>query len=154
MKLLMKAFEDSQHLPNKDNVMKEVTILLDDHLEQLKEAHPEIYDTLCLKIHKAVYGCHFTHDLLEQAYSHMENDDGSPVPRFTVDECYNQAAQMGMKLGSYNKYDLAYSINMLYSDYGTVIDGTLLTCVKMANKFLHDKDGGDGIALRHYMCMH
>lgn len=44
-------------------------------------------------------------------------------------------------------------MNMIYSDYCEVLGDNVTSYVRMAHKFLNDKDAPDGKALRYAMCM-
>ena len=44
-------------------------------------------------------------------------------------------------------------MNMIYSDYCEMLGDNVTSYVRMAHKFLNDKDAPDGKALRYAMCM-
>ena len=53
----------------------------------------------------------------------------------------------------YNEYDFNYVMNMLYSDFYGAVTNETSTYIKMARKFLEDKDADDGKALKYYWSM-
>lgn len=53
----------------------------------------------------------------------------------------------------YNRHDLAYVANMLFSDFYGVVGESADTFLKMASAFLDDKDGLEGKAYRYYVAM-
>lgn len=59
----------------------------------------------------------------------------------------------GISFRDFNEYDWNYAMNMIYSDYCEVLGDNVTSYVRMAHKFLNDKDAPDGKALRYAMCM-
>ena len=59
----------------------------------------------------------------------------------------------GVSFRDFNEYDWNYAMNMIYSDYCEVLGDNVTSYVRMAHKFLNDKDAPDGKALRYAMCM-
>lgn len=72
---------------------------------------------------------------------------------WTVMETTQVANSSGIKFDKFNKYDWNYVMNMIYSDYVSILGSNVSSYAKMAEKFLMDKDAPDGKALRYAMAM-
>lgn len=60
------------------------------------------------------------------------------------------ALQMGLCQG-FNRWDLYFVMNMLYSDYYNVLGSDTATYVKMSKAWFEDPDVSEGKAYRYYM---
>ena len=139
-------------------------IIEDATLEQLKDfAHyslgmvkridEDVYNDIEMYLYKEVYGCHFTKWLLEKAVKGMINEDGTTGAHWSVEQTTMVARSNGIEFKDFNEYDWNYVMNMIYSDYYGVIPNETSTYVKMAKKFLEDKDAEYGKALKYYLAM-
>lgn len=126
---------------------------IDDAMSMIKETHHELYETLENYLYKELYGCHFNEWMLNKALSEMKNEDGTTGGHWTVEQTNNVAKNLDITLDKYNQYDWNYTMNMLYSDYYGAVPNDATTYGKMAKKFLEDKDGMKGKALKYYMAM-
>lgn len=61
------------------------------------------------------------------------------------------AEQSGIAFEHYNEYDWNYVMNMMYSDFYGAISNDTSAYVKLAKKWLEDKDAVDGKALCYYL---
>ncbi len=125
----------------------------DDAMSMIKETNPELYEQLETYLYKEIYGCHFSDWLLEKATKEMQNEDGTTGAHWTLDQTTSVAKQNGINFDKFNQYDFNYVMNMIYSDYYGSVNNDLSTYVKMALKFLQDKDAKEGKALHYYMAM-
>lgn len=151
--LLQKMYESFKGDPKGLQVMNKTVEIMDKHLRELKEIHPEKYKELENKFYIAAYGYHFNEEMLKEVLSTMINDDGSKAPKWTVAETTQVARNAGITFTKFNEYDWNYTMNMIYSDYCEVLGESVMSYVKMANKFLNDKDAPEGKALKYAMCM-
>lgn len=119
----------------------------------LKETDKQVYDDLELFLYKMVYGCHFNEWLLEKALNDMQNEDSTKGMHWSLTETTNVAKDFGISFDRFNEYDWSFVINMLYSDYYGSVPNDVSTYVKMAKKFLEDKDAPEGKALKYYLAM-
>ena len=124
---------------------------VDDAMGMLKETNPETYETLEMHLYKEIYGCHFSDWLLEKATSKMINEDGTSGAHWTVEQTTAVARQNGIAFDKYNEYDFNYVMNMMYSDYYGIASNDVSFYLKMAKKFLEDKDAKTGKALNYYL---
>ena len=139
-------------------------IIEDATLEQLKDfAHyslgmvkridEDVYEDIEMYLYREVYGCHFTKWMLEKALKDMVNEDGTVGGHWTVEQTTMVARSNGISFTKFNEYDWNYVMNMIYSDYYGVVPNETNTYVKMARKFLEDKDAEEGKALKYYLAM-
>lgn len=121
-----------------------------DLMEELKERMPEVYKETMFKLHKNVYGSHFSKCLVEYATSKMENLDGTKGAKWSIDETNKILKDYNL---NENEFDFNYVMNMMYSDYSTFIRNDTSTCVKLSSMFLDDPDAKEGKALRYFEAM-
>lgn len=100
-----------------------------------------------LERYEKMYGPHFTEECAHKAVSHMENEDGTKGPRWSVEEAERVAAQYGVNLKGekFNKYDWFVALNMVRSDfYRAVVNMTgsdnVKHFVELTKAWLNDKD--------------
>lgn len=137
----------------KDATDNELREYITDALSMLKETNKDVYEELELILYKRVYGCHFNEWLLEKALSELVNEDGTKGKHWSYEETRSVANQSNITFEKYNEYDWCYVLNMIYSDYYGAVPNDLSIYVKMAKKFLEDKDASDGKALKYYLAM-
>ena len=126
---------------------------VDDALGMIKETDHNLYETLEMYLYKELYGCHFCDWKLECALSKMVNEDGTTGGHWNVEQTTQVAKQNDIRFSKYNEYDWNYAMNMLYSDYYGSVPNDVNVYVKMAKKFLEDKDAPEGKALKYYIAM-
>lgn len=132
---------------------EQVRAFVDDALSMIKETHEDLYEDLEMYLYKELYGCHFCDWLLEKAVNKMDNEDGSTGGHWTLEETNSVAKQNGITFDRFNEYDWNYVMNMKYSDYYGAVPNDLSSYVKLARKFLMDKDAKEGKALKYYLAM-
>ena len=131
--------------------LKEFTM---DALTMLKETNPSTYEDLETHLYIKIYGKHFSDWLLTKALKGMINEDGTTGGHWTVEQTNSAAKSNGIQFdSSFNEYDWNYVMNMIYSDYYGAVPNDTSVYVKMAKKFLQDKDAKDGKALCYYLAM-
>lgn len=110
-----------------------------------RELFSELEECLYLKIN----GPHFNPFTYKEAVEALENEDGSKGPHWSLDEIMSLIKPKGVKLDGFNEYDLAYALNVTWSDYSSVISAED-TVVRMALAFLSDKDAPEGKAYLYW----
>ena len=115
-----------------------------------------------LEHHEHMYGPHFTEECAHKAVKHMENEDGTKGPRWTIEEAERVAQQYGVNLKSekFNKYDWFVALNMIRSDfYRAVVNMTgsdnVKHFVELTKAWLNDKDIEEGkmwFYFKYVMC--
>ena len=126
---------------------------IDDAMGMIKETHEDLYDDLEMYLYKEIYGKHFSDWLLDKATKSLVNEDGSVGAHWTLEQTTRVAKQYDITFDSFNEYDWNYVMNMIYSDYYGAIPNDVSSYVKVAKKFLEDKDGKEGKAFCYYMTM-
>ena len=107
---------------------------------------------VCCTILK-LFGCHFNDWLLECATSKMINEDGTTGPHYNIDQSNTIARQYNVIFDHFNEWDWNYVLNMVYSDYYGSVTNENSSYVKLAKKFIEDKDAPKGKALHYYLAM-
>ena len=115
-----------------------------------------------LKHYEQMYGPHFSEECAHKAVKHMENEDGTKGPRWSVEEAERIAAQYGINLKTekFNKYDWFVALNMIRSDfYRAVVNMTgsdnIKHFVELTKAWLNDKDIEEGkmwFYFKYVMC--
>jgi len=126
---------------------------VDDALGMLKETAPNTYEDLEMYLYKEIYGKHFCDWMVDIATKKMQNEDGTTGPHWTVDQTTSVAKQNGITFEHFNEYDWNYVMNMMYSDYYGAVSNDTSSYIKLAKKFLMDKDAHEGKALCYYLAM-
>lgn len=150
---LYEMYENVKNTPKAQETMEKTLKIFDDLMMDIKEHHPDKYDEVNNELYIAINGYHFNEDMLDKAVHAMVNDDGSAAPKWSVAETSQVARNNGISFNTFNEYDWNYVMNMVYSDYSEILGSNVASYVKMANKFLKDKDAPEGKALRYYMAM-
>ena len=114
----------------------------------VKRIDEDVYEDIEMYLYKEVYGCHFTKWLLDRALKEMINEDGTTGGHWTLEQTNSVARSNGL---DFNEYDWCYVLNMIYSDYYGAVNNDVSSYVKLAKKFLEDKDGTEGKALKYYL---
>lgn len=125
-----------------------------DALSMIKGTNPELYESLEMHLYTEMYGCHFSDWLLKKATEHMQNEDGTTGPHWTVEQTTQVGKINGVTFTRFNEYDWNYVMNMIYSDFYGVVSNDANLYAKMAKKFIEDKDAPEGKAFKYYMSMH
>lgn len=140
-----KMLEDATH--------EQLKSFLLDQFDELKRTMPELYEDMECELYEHIYGPHFTKWKYDWAVSKLENQDGTRGPHWTVPQVTDYAKSRGVEFTRFNEYDLAYVMNMVYSDYfGSVPDSTE-SYFKIAKAFIMDKDAPEGKAFLYYKAM-
>lgn len=125
-----------------------------DFISMLKERDYALYKEAECFLYKEIYGCHFNDWMLEEALSEMRNEDGTVGPKWTVEQTTSVAHNNGIKFEHFNEYDWCYVMNMIYSDYYGAVSDETSSYLKLAKKFICDKDAPKGKAYLYYKSMH
>ena len=133
--------------------LEQLKKFVDWSLCELKYKDYEMYEELEHELYITVYGHHFNEWELKKALEHMENEDGTVGGHWTLEETNSVARQHGIEFVHMNQYDFNYVMNMMYSDFYGSVPNETSSYVKLAKKFLQDKDAPDGKALKYYLAM-
>lgn len=140
-----------------EETMECLTLIIDDHMEHLKHDDPSSYHKVITKIKKMFDGDHMTRDMLKKASTDFVNADGSRGFKWSVEATTAAAESMGVAFDQYSKEDFNYVMNMMYSDYSTVLAKYNLSkpsvYVELTDAFLDDADAPSDKAVRYYKAM-
>lgn len=153
MNYIKKIYNEIKSKPNANETIDHIIDIMDDILMELKEGHPDKYAKVKNKLYIASSGYHFNEDMLEEALKSMVNDDGTKGAKWSLSDTNSAASNNGINMRMFNQYDWNYVMNMMYSDFCEVLGDNTISYIKLAHKFLNDKDAPDGKALRYYLCM-
>ena len=137
-------------------------ILEDATLDQLRHFVSYIIDnvkdeeehtSLEMCLYKKVYGYRFSEWMLRKALAGLENEDGSIGPHWSLEQTTAVAKQYDIEFKKFDAYDWCYVMNMVYSDYYGAVPNDTSTYVKLAKKFLLDKDSEHNKAFKYYVTM-
>lgn len=124
-----------------------------DQFDELKRSMPEIYHDMECELYEHIYGNHFTQWKYDWAVGKLENKDGTMGAHWKVSDVTNYAKSHGASYRNYNEYDLAYVMNVMYSDYYGVVSDNVDTYYRLAIAFIEDKDAPEGKAFLYYKAM-
>lgn len=77
----------------------------------------------------------------------MKNEDGTKGEHYPLEEVEKVAEKIGVRFNEYSEKEFCIAVNMMYSDYCSVIkkyvppDRVLHFCAELAKAFLEDEDG-------------
>ena len=137
--------------PDKDKIECRIDETFIKYLEKIKYIDKCLYEDIMMHLYIDTYGEHFNEEIARHAVSEMENEDGTYGEHWTLEETTRLMNQYKMSSELYNEYDFYYVINMLYSDFYSVVGNDTTTYLKLAKYWLTDKDVSEGKALRYYM---
>lgn len=86
-----------------------------------------------------------------KAVENFKNVDGTEGAHWSVEQIDDVIRQYGIKCIGFNRWDLYFVMNMLYSDYYNVLGSDTATYVKMSKAWFEDPDVSEGKAYRYYM---
>lgn len=124
-----------------------------DLVSMLKSTDEKLYEEIEQDLYKKVYGCHFNKWLLDCATSKLQNEDGTSGAHWTVEQTNSVAKSNSISFERFNEYDWNYAMNMVYSDFYGAIPNETSYYVRLAKKFIDDKDAQTGKALIYYWAM-
>ena len=136
-----------------DASLEQLKDFADYAIMQAKSRDSKLYTGLEMCLYDLVYGYHFSRWLLDKALSSLVNEDGTKGPHWSLEDTTNVAAQYNVEFVNFDKYDWCYVLNMIYSDYYGAVPDDISYYVKLAKKFLHDKDAEPGKAFKYYVTM-
>jgi len=133
--------------------MYELTDILDDHFDEMEMVHPESYWEVMNELHMVVNGPYFDEECAKYAVSEMVNEDGTTGGHWTYDDTTGVAQQNGITFDKFNAWDWFYTLNMVYSDFSTIIGSSVPSYIQFAKTWLMDKDAKDGKAYLYWQAV-
>lgn len=139
--------------PKSAELMQGLSKIMDEHLLELEDAHPDMYWEVIREIHELIYGCYFDEAMAMYAVTELKNEDGTEGGHWSESETTSVASSAGIGFDKFNRWDWFYTLNMIYSDYYNVIGSDTNMYIKMAAAFLNDKDAPEGKAFKYWMAI-
>lgn len=133
----------------KTEVMEELTEMVSDFIDEVKEHHPEKAHNFIMMV-DLLLNPHFTKETAYYAVSNMKNKDGSIGEHWSRETTDRVLESRGYE---FNHCDWYVALNMIYSDYyksGRSDD----TYIELAYDFLSDEDGPENKMKKYYKAMH
>ena len=124
-----------------------------DQFDELKRSMPDLYEDMECELYEHIYGPHFNKWKYEKAVGELVNRNGTKGAHWSVSDVNNYAKQHGATYRNYNEYDLAFALNMVYSDYFGAIPDSVDSYYRVAVAFIEDPDAPTGKAYRYYKAM-
>lgn len=117
--------------------MREDSRFADKFIRKFRSLMPEVY---AKTMYEEEYGCHIVDKTLyHEAVSLLESTDEKEYgPKFEFEEIL-KLSNIDFSNKNYYEYDFAYVVNMLWSDYGHIINEPSYI-FKMAKAYLEDPD--------------
>lgn len=132
----------------KTEVMEELTEMVNDFVEEVKEHDKEKAEDFILMV-DLLLNPHFSKETAKHVVANLKNKDGSTGEHWSYETTSRVLESKGYE---FNPCDWYYVLNMIYSDYyksGRSDD----TYIEMAYDFLSDKDSPHNKAKRYYRAM-
>ena len=136
-----------------DATLEQLKCFIDYAIKEAKSYDDHLYEAMEMCLYKKVYGYHFCDWMLAKALQGMVNEDGTHGGHWSVADTTSVAKQYGIKFVDFNEFDWNYVMNMIYSDYYGTVSDDVSSYVKLADKFINDKDAGVGKAFKYYVAV-
>lgn len=135
--------------------IEDLKVFASDIYDDLEKRYPEMCKEIEERLYHSIYGDHFTDWSLRNALSQMRNEDNTIGGHWTLEQTSQIAKENGINLQTdcFNEYDWCYVLNMVYSDYFKAIPDEKSSYVRVARKFIEDKDASKGKAYKYYKAM-
>lgn len=145
----------------KDGVASEKTMnasieSVDQLLEQLKEVHPDVYNSFIAKQHELLYGPHYNEMFATMAVAGIEYTDADGKSRkgeyWSVAEVDEATRGLAFPQGT-TKWDKYVAYNAMKSDLCKVADDKTILNAAYAFYFADEDFHGQGKIWRYMQCM-
>ena len=145
----------------KDGVASEKTMnasieSVDQLLEQIKTAHPDVYSSFIAKQHEILYGSHFNEIFAAMAVAGIEYTDAEGKAHkgeyWSLSEIEEATRGLSFPPGT-TKFDKYVAYNVMKSDLCKVADDKLILSAAYAFFFADEDYIGQGKTWRYMQCM-
>lgn len=132
-----------KYLKGNEQSMKNFFKAIVKAIEEMKDRDKYAYYKSYFTVHESIFGKHFSEELAKEAVCNMANVDGSSGEHWTMQQTNSLAASNNI---SFNRCDLYYVMNMLYSDFSDILGTDASVYLKMAKAYIEDPDAFEGKA--------
>ena len=113
--------------------MRELSDILEDTIETLKEYYPEEYKKYEKKLYEMAYGCVLNKDMAHEIVSKMRPYG----EKWRMEETSNMQRNYGL---NFREPDFYVVINSAYNDYNDLFGDDIEKYVRFTNDFINDED--------------
>lgn len=145
-----RLLEDFQS-QSSSKVMQEWGEILEELMEEIEESDCKLYKEYYRKFYLSLYGPHLNWEKISHWTSAMKNEDGTTGAHWSLAETSQVAAKYGIDFSKFTKEEWYAVLNMVYSDFYGALPDNIDSYVKVAWKWLDDKDVPEG-KLYYYYC--
>lgn len=128
----------------KENIIEyKIKKLIEKHPDKVYEFAKNMYyeygEEILDFIDEQLEGCHIRNEkIYDKATELFVNPDSTKGAKWDIDDIVTESG-IDFNKTKFTEFDYAYTVNMLYSDYGDIIKNTDII-MKMAVKYLTDND--------------
>jgi len=113
--------------------MRELSDILEDTIETLKEYYPEEYKKYEKKLYEMAYGCVLNKDMAKEIVSKMRPYG----EKWSIEETSNIQRDYGL---NFRDADFYIVMNSAYNDYNDIFRDDIEKYVRFTNDFINDED--------------
>lgn len=113
--------------------MHELSDILEDTIEILKEYYPEEYKKYEIKLYEMAYGCVLNKEMAKSIVKKMRPYG----EKWSIQETSNIQREYGL---NFRDYDFYVVMNSAYNDYNDIFKEDIEMYVRFANDFINDED--------------
>ena len=113
--------------------MHELSDILEDTIEILKEYYPEEYKKYEIKLYEMAYGCVLNKEMAKDIVKKMRPYG----EKWSLEETSNMQREYGL---NFRDYDFYVVINSAYNDYNDIFRDDIEMYIRFANDFINDED--------------
>lgn len=132
-----------KYLQGNERLMKQFFVAVIDAIKEMKNRDKEAYYKSYFTIHESIFGKHFSEEMAKAAVDDMVNVDGTTGQHWTLQQTNSLLTSNNLDC---NKYDFYYVMNMLYSDFSSVVGSDANIYMKMSKAYMDDPDAAEGKA--------
>lgn len=124
--------------------MEELSNMLEDTMEIIKDYDKECYDDFEMKLYEMAYGSHLNRKMAEKIVSKMK-----PFGmRWSYEETSNLQMQKGIV--DINESDFYTVINSAYNDFRDIFGEDVDTYIRFTLDFINDEDAKEGKVFKYF----
>lgn len=127
----------------KDADMNELSSMLVEAIDELKDIKPRSYDKAMLDLYELAYGCELNEEMAHEWVNNMK----PAGEHWSMDQTSNAMKNLGYNLDELEYYVVA---NMMFNDYYEILKANETLALKMAKCFLEDVDAVDNKVYKYY----
>ena len=124
--------------------MQELSDMLEDTMEIIKDYDKECYKEMEMKLYKMAYGSHLNKSMAEEIVNNMRPYN----ERWKYDEVKRIQEERG--LNNISTPDFYSTMNMAYNDYHNMFGEDIENYIKFTLDFIEDEDAKEGKVFKYF----